>query len=84
MIATKLAREFLEEQLCKLIPKRYSQFVWWRRYESRQTLPERSPLYDKIVNGDYNKINLMEKIYIINYFKKQIKSRYKTSTINYG
>ena len=53
MIATKLAREFLEEQLCKLIPKRYSQFVWWRRYESRQTLPERSPLYDKIVNGDY-------------------------------
>ena len=53
MIPTKLSREFLEEQLCNLIPKRYSQFVWWRRYESRQTLPERSPLYDKIVNGDY-------------------------------
>jgi hypothetical protein len=53
MIPTKLPRTFLEEQLCKLIPKRYSQFVWWRRYESRQTLPERSPLYDKIVNGDY-------------------------------
>lgn len=28
---------------------------------------------NKIVNGDYNKINLMEKIYIINCFKKQIK-----------
>mgnify|MGYP006961906249 FL=1 len=53
MIPTKLPRPFLEEQLSKLTPKRYNQFVWWRRYESRQTLPERSPLYDKIVNGDY-------------------------------
>ena len=53
MIPTKLPRPFLEEQLSKLTPKRYSQFVWWRRYEVRQTLPERSPLYDKIVNGDY-------------------------------
>jgi hypothetical protein len=53
MIATKLSREFLEEQLSKLTPKRYNQFVWWRRYEIRQTLPDKSPLYNKIVNGDY-------------------------------
>ena len=53
MIATKLPRTFLEEQLSKLTPKRYNQFVWWRRYEVRQTLQDRSPLYDKIVNGDY-------------------------------
>jgi len=53
MIPTKLPRPFLEEQLSKLTPKRYNQFVWWRRYEVRQTLQDRSPLYDKIVNGDY-------------------------------
>ena len=53
MIATKLPRTFLEEQLSKLNKKRYNQFVWWRRYEVRQTLSEKAPLYDKLSNGDY-------------------------------
>ena len=53
MIATKLSREFLQDQLSNLTPKRYNQFVWWRRYEVRQTLPDKAPLYDKIINGDY-------------------------------
>ena len=86
MIPTKLPRPFLEEQLCKLIPKRYSQFVWWRRYEDRQTLPERSPLYDKIVNGDYEHSDyfyqaemenylLADKIKDIKYFEDQLDHR---------
>ena len=86
MIATKLAREFLEEQLSKLVPKKYSQFVWWRRYEVRQTLPEKAPLYDKIVNGDYEHSDyyyqaqmenylLEDKIKDIKYFEDQLEHR---------
>ena len=86
MIATKLAREFLEEQLSKLIPKRYNQFVWWRRYEVRQTLPDKSPLYDKIINGDYEHSDyyyqaemenylLADKIKDIKYFEDQLEHR---------
>ena len=86
MIPTKLPRPFLEEQLSKLTPKRYNQFVWWRRYEVRQTLQDRSPLYDKIVNGDYEHSDyyyqaemenylLADKIKDIKYFEDQLEHR---------
>ena len=86
MIATKLAREFLEEQLSKLIPKRYNQFVWWRRYEVRQPLHDKAPLYDKIINGDYEHSDyyyqaemenylLADKIKDIKYFEDQLEHR---------
>jgi len=86
MIPTKLPRPFLEEQLSKLTPKRYNQFVWWRRYEVRQTLQDRSPLYDKIVNGDYEHSDyfyqaemenylLADKIKDIKYFEDQLDHR---------
>ena len=86
MIPTKLPRTFLEEQLSKLTPKRYNQFVWWRRYEVRQTLQDRSPLYDKIVNGDYEHSDyfyqaemenylLADKIKDIKYFEDQLDHR---------
>ena len=86
MIATKLSREFLEEQLSKLTPKRYNQFVWWRRYEVRQTLHEKAPLYDKLANGDYEHSDyyyqaqmenylLEDKIKDIKYFEDQLEHR---------
>lgn len=86
MIPTKLPRKFLEEQLAKLTPKKYNQFVWWRRYEVRETLPDKSPLYDKIVNGDYEHSDyyyqaemenylLQDKIKDIKYYEDQLEHR---------
>ena len=50
---TKMSRESLEAKLSKLQKKTYNQFIWWRRYQQRQALPDRASLYDKILNGDY-------------------------------
>lgn len=50
---TRLERDFLETHLSKLPKKTYNQFVWWRRYQQRQTLHDKRTLYEKIVNGDY-------------------------------
>jgi len=49
-----LDREFLESQLAELYPQKYNCYQWWRRYQSRDTLPKKAPLYDKIANGDYD------------------------------
>lgn len=53
MFETNLSREFLEDKLSKLPKKTYNQFMWWRRYQSRQTLHPYNTLYQKILNGDY-------------------------------
>ena len=50
---TRLQRDFLETHLSKLSKKTYNQFIWWRRYQQRQTLHDKRTLYEKIVNGDY-------------------------------
>jgi len=50
---TRLDRDFLETKLSKLQKRTYNQFVWWRRYQQRQTLHDRRTLHDKISNGDY-------------------------------
>lgn len=50
---TRLERDFLETHLSKLPKKTYNQFVWWRRYQQRQTLHDKRTLYEKIMNGDY-------------------------------
>ncbi len=50
---TKMSREVLEVKLSKLQKKNYNQFIWWRRYQQRQILPDKSSLHDKIANGDY-------------------------------
>lgn len=51
---SKLSREFLEQELSKIPRNKYNCFQWWRRYQTRDTLPKKAPLYDKIVNGDYD------------------------------
>ena len=48
-----MSRDFLEKKLSKLQKKTYNQFVWWRRYQQRQTLHDRRTLEEKILNGDY-------------------------------
>lgn len=47
-------REFLEDQLSRLTKKSYNKFHWWRRYEIRRELDKKTPLYEKIRNGDYD------------------------------
>jgi hypothetical protein len=49
-----LDRDFLESELSKLWPNKYNCYQWWRRYVSRNTLPKKTPLYEKIINGDYD------------------------------
>jgi hypothetical protein len=53
MFESRLSREFLEEKLSKLKKRNYNQFVWWRRYQNRETLHPYRTLHDKIANGDY-------------------------------
>ena len=53
IIPTRLSRESLEAKLSTLPNKTYNKFMWWRRYQSRQTKPDKSTFYDKIVNGDF-------------------------------
>ncbi len=50
---TRMTREHIEERLSQLPRKTYNQFVWWRRYQQRQTLHPYRTLYEKILNGDY-------------------------------
>lgn len=47
------SREFLEAELSKLEKKNYNQFQWWRRYQTRKTLHYKTPLEQRILNGDY-------------------------------
>jgi hypothetical protein len=49
-----LDRDFLESELAKLWHNKYKKFQWWRRYVSRNPLPKKTPLYEKIVHGDYD------------------------------
>jgi len=50
---TKMTREHIEKGLSHLSKKTYNQFIWWRRYQQRQTLHSYRTLYEKILNGDY-------------------------------
>lgn len=50
---TKMTREHIEKGLSHLSKKTYNQFIWWRRYQQRQTLHTYRTLYEKILNGDY-------------------------------
>lgn len=50
---TRMSREHIENRLSELPKKTYNQFIWWRRYQQRQVLSDRSSLYHKILNGDY-------------------------------
>lgn len=54
MFSTRMSREHIEERLSQLPKKTYNQFVWWRRYQQRQVLADRSSLYYKLINGDYD------------------------------
>jgi hypothetical protein len=49
-----LDREFLEDKIGHLYPKKYNKFQWWRRYHDIQELDEKAPIRLKIINGDYD------------------------------
>jgi hypothetical protein len=44
---------YVREKIATFTPVKYNQFYWWRRFKSRETLPPRRTLYEKIKNGDY-------------------------------
>lgn len=53
MLLSTITREQAEQRCSTMRPQSYSKFYWHRRYQYRKTLDSKRPLYDKIVNGDY-------------------------------
>jgi hypothetical protein len=45
---------YIKDKVESFIPTKYNQFYWWRRFKMRETLHPYKPLYDKIINGDYD------------------------------
>ena len=74
---TRLERDFLETQLSKLHKKTYNQFIWWRRYQQRQTLHDKRTLYEKIVNGDYEHSDYYYQAEHENYLLEDATQHYK-------
>ena len=44
---------YVRDKISTFTPVRYNKFYWWRRFKMRETLHPYKPLYDKIMNGDY-------------------------------
>ena len=78
MFPTRLERDFLEKKLSKLQKKTYNQFVWWRRYQQRQTLHDRRPLHEKIANGDYETSDYYYQAEHENYLLEDVIKDFKT------
>ena len=50
-----LSRSFLKKEFAKLQKLNYNQFRWWRMYDTKnKPLDNRSPLRDRILNGDFD------------------------------
>ena len=46
--------KLVKKELSKLTPLNYNKFFWWRKYATpHKTLPKKSPLLNKIKNGDF-------------------------------
>ena len=48
-----LPKIMLEEKISHLREKKYNRYFWWRRYQDVEELDDKAPLYQKIINGDY-------------------------------
>ena len=75
---TRMNREHIEERLSQLPKKTYNKFVWWRRYQQRQSLPDKSSLYHKILNGDYETSDYYYQAEYENYLLEDAVSNLKT------
>lgn len=54
MYSPTFSREHVEKELSKLQKLNYNQFFWWRRWANRnKLLPKNAPLWDRILNGDF-------------------------------
>ena len=48
-------KPYIEKELSKLRKLKYNQFRWWRMYDNPVLpLPNKAPLIDKILNGDFD------------------------------
>jgi hypothetical protein len=51
----KYSKEIILEKLKKLTPLKYNRFYWWRLYTDNVTyLSKKSPLKQRIINGDFD------------------------------
>ena len=49
------SKPYIQEKLSKLRKLKYNQFRWWRMYDNPVLpLPNKAPLIDKILNGDFD------------------------------
>jgi len=78
LFPTRVPRAHLEERLSQLPKKTYNQFIWWRRYQQRQVLPDASSLYHKILNGDYDTSDYYYQAEHENYLLEDITKDLKT------
>jgi len=47
--------EVIAQEIAKLQPLNYNKFMWWRTHAQKgTTLGKRSPLKDRIINGDFD------------------------------
>jgi hypothetical protein len=50
----QINEKILKREINKLYPLKYNRFFWWRKYSPiNKPLPPKSPLWDKILNGDF-------------------------------
>ena len=49
-----MSRDYIESKLARLNKKTYNRYYWWRRYQTRDPLSDKTPLYEKIAHGDYD------------------------------
>lgn len=43
----------LEQRISTYTPTKYNPYYWWRRFKGRETLHKYTPLYNRILNGDF-------------------------------
>jgi len=50
----QINEKILKKEINKLYSLKYNRFFWWRKYSPiNKPLPSKSPLWDKILNGDF-------------------------------
>lgn len=68
MFTPDVPRNQVEKYLSKLQPLNYNCFRWWRMYDSpNKPLSHRSPLRDRILNGDFDYSHYIYQSYLCEY-----------------
>jgi hypothetical protein len=66
-----MSLEHIQSKLGELDVKNYSKYQWWRRFKYRTELDEKAPLYNKIVNGDYDVSDYIYQVELEDYLMQE-------------